>query len=57
MSSTMQNVTIGKKPNPVNLTDVAAAKVADLLAEEDTEGLALRDLSRTESIPAGRANT
>ena len=37
MSSTMQNVTIGKKPNPVTLTDVAAAKVAELLAEEDTQ--------------------
>jgi len=42
MSSTMQNVTIGKKPNPVTLTDVAAAKVAELLAEEDTQDLALR---------------
>ena len=42
MSSTMQNVTIGKKPNPVTLTDVAAAKVAELLAEEDTQELALR---------------
>jgi iron-sulfur cluster assembly accessory protein len=42
MSTTMQNVTIGKKPNPVSLTDVAAAKVAELLAEEDTQDLALR---------------
>ena len=42
MSATMQNVSIGKKPNPVTLTDVAAAKVAELLAQEDTEGLALR---------------
>ena len=42
MSTTMQNVTIGKKPNPVTLTDVAAAKVAELLAEEDTQDLALR---------------
>ena len=28
--------------NPVTLTDVAAAKVAELLAEEDTQDLALR---------------
>ena len=42
MSATMQTVSIGKKPNPVTLTDVAAAKVAELLAEEDTDGLALR---------------
>ncbi len=42
MSATMQTVTIGKKPNPVTLTDVAAAKVAELLAEEDIDGLALR---------------
>jgi len=42
MSSTMQTVSIGKKPNPVNLTDAAAAKVADLLAEEGTDDLALR---------------
>ena len=42
MSTTMQNVSIGKKPNPVNLTDLAAAKVAELLAQEEVEGLALR---------------
>ncbi len=42
MSVTMQNVSIGKKPNPVNLTDGASAKVAELLAQEDAEGLALR---------------
>jgi iron-sulfur cluster assembly protein/iron-sulfur cluster insertion protein len=42
MSSTMQSVSIGKKPNPVTLTDAATAKVAELLAEEETEGLALR---------------
>lgn len=42
MSSTMQSVTIGKKPNPVTLTDVAAAKVSELLAQEDVEGLSLR---------------
>jgi iron-sulfur cluster assembly protein/iron-sulfur cluster insertion protein len=38
----MQTVSIGKKPNPVTLTDVAASKVAELLAQEDTDGLALR---------------
>ena len=42
MSATMQTVSIGKKPNPVTLTDVAASKVAELLAQEDTDGLALR---------------
>jgi iron-sulfur cluster assembly protein/iron-sulfur cluster insertion protein len=42
MSTTMQTVSIGKKPNPVTLTDVASAKVAELLAQEDVEGLALR---------------
>jgi iron-sulfur cluster assembly protein/iron-sulfur cluster insertion protein len=42
MSATMQSVSIGKRPNPVNLTDVAAGKVAELLAEEDVDGLALR---------------
>ena len=42
MSSTMQSVSIGKKPNPVTLTDVAASKVAELLAQEDIDGLALR---------------
>jgi iron-sulfur cluster assembly accessory protein len=41
MSTTMQTVSIGKKPNPVTLTDVAASKVAELLAQED-DGLALR---------------
>ena len=42
MSATMQSVSIGKKPNPVTLTDVAASKVAELLAQEDIDGLALR---------------
>ena len=36
-------VTIGRKPSPVDLTETAIAKVAELLAEEDgAEGLALR---------------
>ena len=42
MSTTMQNVSIGKRPNPVTLTDGATAKVAELLAQEETDGLALR---------------
>ena len=42
MSSTMQTVSIGKKPNPVTLTDEASVKVAELLAQEDTDNLALR---------------
>ena len=42
MSATMQTVSIGKKPNPVTLTDVATSKVAELLAQEDIDGLALR---------------
>ena len=36
-------VTIGRKPSPVDLTETAIAKVAELLAEEEgAEGLALR---------------
>ncbi|HEX3566178.1 MAG TPA: iron-sulfur cluster insertion protein ErpA [Acidimicrobiales bacterium] len=42
MSTTMQNVSIGKKPAPVVLTDIATTKVAELLAQEDTDDLALR---------------
>src|SRR6202048_266619 len=42
MSATMQTVSIGKKPSPVTLTDFAASKVAELLAQEDIDGLALR---------------
>jgi len=42
MSATMQTVSIGKKPSPVTLTDIATAKVAELLAQEDIDGLALR---------------
>jgi iron-sulfur cluster assembly protein/iron-sulfur cluster insertion protein len=38
----MQNVSIGKKPNPVTLTEAASVKVAELLAQEEIEGLALR---------------
>ncbi len=42
MSATMQNVSIGKKPNPVTLTEAASVKVAELLAQEEIDGLALR---------------
>ncbi|MGH9099061.1 MAG: iron-sulfur cluster insertion protein ErpA [Acidimicrobiales bacterium] len=39
----MTSVSIGKKPDPVTLTEGASAKVAQLLAEEDGGGqLALR---------------
>jgi iron-sulfur cluster assembly protein/iron-sulfur cluster insertion protein len=36
------SVNIGKKPAPVTLSDEAAAKVAELLAQEDGPDLALR---------------
>jgi iron-sulfur cluster assembly protein/iron-sulfur cluster insertion protein len=36
------SVSIGKKPDPVTLSDLAASKVAQLLAEEDGEGMVLR---------------
>jgi iron-sulfur cluster assembly accessory protein len=36
------SVSIGRKPNPVTLTDVASEKVAELLAQESDPGLALR---------------
>jgi iron-sulfur cluster assembly accessory protein len=37
------SVKIGRKPSPVELTDAASAKVAELLAEEEgAEALALR---------------
>ena len=42
MSTNMQTVSIGKKPSPVTLTDLATTKVAELLAQEDTDDLALR---------------
>ena len=42
MSSTLQTVSIGKKPSPVTLTDAATVKVAELLAQEDSDDLALR---------------
>jgi iron-sulfur cluster assembly protein/iron-sulfur cluster insertion protein len=36
------SVNIGKKPAPVTLSDAAAAKVAELLAQEEGDELALR---------------
>ncbi len=36
------SVNIGKKPAPVTLSDTAAAKVAELLAQEEGDDLALR---------------
>ena len=36
------SVSIGKKPAPVTLSDIAIAKVAELLAQEEGETLALR---------------
>ncbi len=43
MSIATTSVNIGRRPAPVSLTDTAAAKVAELLAEEEAaEDLALR---------------
>jgi iron-sulfur cluster assembly accessory protein len=43
VTSMMTSVSIGKKPDPITLTDLASAKVADLLAQEEaSDGLALR---------------
>ncbi|HUA95967.1 MAG TPA: iron-sulfur cluster assembly accessory protein [Acidimicrobiales bacterium] len=36
------SVSIGKKPDPVTLSDLAASKVAQLLDQESGEGLVLR---------------
>jgi iron-sulfur cluster assembly accessory protein len=36
------SVSIGKKPDPVTLSDIAASKVALLLAQEEGDGLILR---------------
>ena len=40
--TTMTTISIGKRPDPITLTDAAVAKVADLLAQEGNESLALR---------------
>jgi iron-sulfur cluster assembly accessory protein len=42
VSATMTPVRIGRKPDPITLTDAAIAKVADLLAQEGDGDLALR---------------
>lgn len=43
MTTMTTNVSLGKRPEPITLTEVAVAKVAALIAEEDgAEGLALR---------------
>ena len=42
MTTMSTSVNIGKKPAPVTLSDDAAAKVAELLAQEDSDDLALR---------------
>ncbi len=42
MTTMSTSVNIGKKPAPVTLSDDAAAKVAELLAQEEGEELALR---------------
>ena len=42
MTTLATSVSIGKKPDPVTLTDFAATKVAELLAQEEGDALALR---------------
>ena len=42
MSLATSTVKLGQRPSPVTLTDAAAAKVADLLAQEGDDSLALR---------------
>ncbi len=42
MTTTMTPVRIGRRPDPITLTDAAVAKVADLLAQEGDEQLVLR---------------
>ena len=42
MSLATSTVKIGRRPSPVTLTDAAAAKVAELLAQEGDDSLALR---------------
>ena len=41
-TATTTTVSIGRKPSPVTLTDAAISKVAELLAEEGEDSLALR---------------
>ena len=42
MTTISTSVNIGKKPAPVTLSDAATTKVAELLAQEEGEDLALR---------------
>ncbi len=42
MTTISTTVNIGKKPAPVTLSDIAATKVAELLAQEEGDELALR---------------
>jgi iron-sulfur cluster assembly protein/iron-sulfur cluster insertion protein len=43
MTTMTTNVSLGKRPEPITLTELAVAKVAALIAEEEgSEGLALR---------------
>ena len=42
MTTISTTVNIGKKPAPVTLSDAATAKVAELLAQEEGDDLALR---------------
>ena len=42
MTTLSTSVSIGKKPAPVTLSDDATSKVAELLAQEEGENLALR---------------
>ncbi|MHB8330012.1 MAG: iron-sulfur cluster insertion protein ErpA [Acidimicrobiales bacterium] len=38
----MTSIKIGKKPTPITLSEAAAVKVAELLAQEDNDAMALR---------------
>jgi iron-sulfur cluster assembly accessory protein len=40
--STMTTVRIGRKPDPITLTDAASVKVAELLSQEGNDELVLR---------------
>ena len=42
MTTMTTSVNIGKKPAPVTLSDLATVKVAELLAQEEGDALALR---------------
>ena len=42
MTTMTTSVNIGKKPDPVTLSDIATTKVAELLAQEEGESLAVK---------------